>query len=154
MALQEPIPVALSGKIIKIFLRIATIPILFLCHSLRTAHRIQKTCVLFFAVLPLFLFRVRIHPLTEDIPISLRRALADATPSLTTLNLYRKKNNTGRIPVIRIHITMMITTTETTAPVRDLFCFRISAAVIGLPGQFPGIVCLGRLPDDPAAGMV
>ena len=60
----------------------------FLFQSLRTAHRIQKTCVLFFAVLPLFLFRVRIHPLTEDIPISLRRALADATPSLTALNLY------------------------------------------------------------------
>ena len=78
----------LSRKIIRILRRIATVPVLFLCHSLRTAHRIQKTCVLFFAVLPLFLFRVRIHPLTEDIPISLRRALADATPSLTALNLY------------------------------------------------------------------
>ena len=80
LALQEPIPVALSGKIIKIFLRIATIPILFLCHSLRTAHRIQKTCVLFFAVLPLFLFRVRYHSFPEDISDSLRRALAAATP--------------------------------------------------------------------------
>ena len=56
-----------------------------------TAHRIQKTCVLFFAVLPLFLFRVRIHPLTEDIPISLRRALADATPSLPALNFYLRQ---------------------------------------------------------------
>ena len=88
LAFQGPIPVALSGKIIKIFLRIATIPILFLCRSLRTAHRIQKTCVLFFAVLPRLLFRVRIHTLPEDISDSLRRALADATPSLTTLNLY------------------------------------------------------------------
>ncbi|MCI7261927.1 MAG: hypothetical protein MR562_01780, partial [Clostridiaceae bacterium] len=54
-------------KIIRILRRIATNPVLFLCRSPRTAHRIQKTCVLFFAVLPLFLFRVRIHPLTEDI---------------------------------------------------------------------------------------
>ena len=62
----------------------------FLCHSLRTAHRIQKTCVLFFSVLPLLLFRVRSHPLPEDISNSLRRALADAMPSFPALNLYRK----------------------------------------------------------------
>ena len=67
----------------------------FLCHSLRTAHRIQKTCVLFFSVLPLLLFRVRIHPLPEDISNSLRRALADATPSLTALNLYSVIFGTG-----------------------------------------------------------
>ena len=71
----------LSRKIIRILRRIATFPVLFLCHSPRTAHRIQKTCVLFFSVLPLLLFRVRIHPLPEDISDSLRRALADATPS-------------------------------------------------------------------------
>ena len=80
----------LSRKIIRILRRIATFPVLFLCHSLRTAHRIQKTCVLFFSVLPLLLFRVRIHPLPEDISNSLRRALADAMPSFPALNLYRK----------------------------------------------------------------
>ncbi|MDD6072856.1 MAG: hypothetical protein PUB88_01070, partial [Clostridium sp.] len=47
----------------------------------RTAHRIQKTCVLFFAVLSRLLFRVRIRPLPEDISNSLRRALAAATPT-------------------------------------------------------------------------
>ena len=78
----------LSRKIIRILRRIATNPVLFLCRSPRTAHRIQKTCVLFFSVLPLLLFRVRIHPLPEGISDSLRRALADATPSLSAQNLY------------------------------------------------------------------
>ena len=78
LALQEPIPAAVRGKIIRILPRVAAVPVFFLCQSLRTAHRIQKTCVLFFAVLPLLLFRVRIHPLPEDISDSLRRALADA----------------------------------------------------------------------------
>ena len=70
----------LSRKIIRILRRITTNPVLFLCCSPRTAHRIQKTCVLFFAVLSRLLFRVRIRPLPEDISNSLRRALAAATP--------------------------------------------------------------------------
>ena len=78
----------LSRKIIRILRRIATNPVLFLCRSPRTAHRIQKTCVLFFAVLSRLLFRVRIRPLPEDISNSLRRALAAATPSLPAQNLY------------------------------------------------------------------
>ena len=117
MALQEPIPVALRRKIIKIFRRFATFPVLFLCHSLRTAHRIQKTCVLFFAVLPLLLFRVRIHSLPEDISNSLRRALADATPSFPALHLYfRIASASSIIAALSLSFTapLMVTTGSTT----------------------------------------
>ena len=50
----------LSRKIIRILRRIATVPVLFLCHSLRTAHRIQKTFRAFLSAGPRPLFCVRL----------------------------------------------------------------------------------------------
>ena len=84
LALQEPIPAAQRRKIIRILLRVAAVPVRFLCHSLRTAHRIQKTRKLFFAALSLDHFRVRSRRYLN----LLHRALAAAPSSFPALHLY------------------------------------------------------------------
>ena len=86
----------LSRKIIRILRRIATVPVLFVCHSLRTAHRIQKTCRRFLAVRPRGFFCVLIPTIKVTIPSTLLEDIA--TPllrrwlrgaSLSQLNLYQ-----------------------------------------------------------------
>ena len=95
LALQEPIPAAVRGKIIRILPRVAAVPVFFLCQSLRTAHRIQKTFRAFLSAGPLPFFasvsrqiKAAISSLLlKDIATPLRRALATATPSFPALNL-------------------------------------------------------------------
>ena len=81
MALQEPILAALSRKIIRILLRIAAVPALFSFRVLELSieHRRIASCDLR-PVRPSFPAS-DFAAFTEDIPISLRRALAAATPS-------------------------------------------------------------------------
>ena len=89
LALQEPIPAAVCGKIIRILPRVAAVPVFFLCQSLRTAHRIQKTFRAFLSAGPLPFFasvsrqiKAAISSvLLKDIATPPRRALAAATPT-------------------------------------------------------------------------
>ena len=83
LALQEPILAALSRKIIRILLRIAAVPARFFVRVLELSieHRRIAGCDLL-PVRPSFPAS-GFATFTEDIAISLRRALADATPSLT-----------------------------------------------------------------------